>query len=100
MLRSSIVCVLVVLAMSSPLSAMSRSTDQVVKACHDHVWFDVAAFKELPHAVISVNPGLFEGEKTIVFWAVRWDEPFVRAAGECTVIDSRVEAFVDYSKPK
>lgn len=100
MLRSSIVCVLFVLAMSSPLSAMSRSTVEAVKACHDHVWFDVAAFKELPNAAISAYPGLFEGDKTIVFWAVRWDEPIVRAAGECTVIDGHVKAFEDYSKPK
>ena len=59
---------------------------------------EVPEFSELPNAAVSVFPGIFDENSITVFWNVMWDDPIVRAAGNCTVINSVVEGFEDYTK--
>lgn len=86
--------------LSSPVSAQSfdRETVNALKACHDYVWSEVPEFKDLPNAAVSVFPGIIDGESITVFWNVMWDDPTVRAAGNCTSISGKVEGFEDYTK--
>ncbi|MEY8099812.1 hypothetical protein AB9F29_20815 [Falsihalocynthiibacter sp. S25ZX9] len=75
-----------------------EATTDALKVCHDYVWFEVPEFKELPNAAVSVFPGIIDENSITIFWNVMWDDPTVRAAGNCTTIDGAVEGFEDYSK--
>ena len=83
-----------------PLAAQSfdRETVNALKACHDYVWFQVPDFKDLPNAAVSVFPGITDESAITVFWNVMWDDPIVRAAGNCTTIGGKIEGFEDYTK--
>lgn len=85
---------------TSPLAAQNfdENTIAALKTCHDYVWFDVPEFKNLPNAAISAFPGVMEENTIVVFWNVMWDDPTVRAAGNCTVIDGNIEGYEDYTK--
>jgi hypothetical protein len=82
----------------APAHAFDRVTTEALKACHDYIWMEVTDFKELPNAAVSVFPGIIDEKSVTVFWNVMWDDPIVRAAGNCTVINSVVEGFEDYTK--
>jgi hypothetical protein len=86
--------------LTSPLSAQSfdQETVNALKVCHDYVWFEVPDFKDLPNAAVSVYPGIVGDGSITVFWNVMWDDPTVRAAGNCTSINGKVEGFEDYTK--
>lgn len=77
--------------------AFDRVTVNALKACHDYVW-EVPEFKDLPNAAISVYPGSLDGDQRVINWNVNWDDPDVRAAGNCTYIGSEVVGFDDYAK--
>ncbi len=77
--------------------AFDRETTDGLKACHDYVW-SVPEFSDLPNAAISVFPGWLDDKTVVAFWNVYWDDPTVRAAGNCTVINGIVEGFEDYTK--
>lgn len=85
---------------ASPVAAQSfdRETVNALKACHDYVWFEIPDFKDLPNAAVSVFPGIMGEGSITVFWNVMWDDPIVRAAGNCTTIGGAVEGFEDYTK--
>lgn len=85
---------------ASPISAQSfdQATTDALKACHDYVWFEVPEFKDLPNAAVSVFPGIMDEKSITVFWNVMWDDPTVRAAGNCSSIDGKVVGFEDYTK--
>lgn len=85
---------------ASPVASQNfdENTIAALKACHDYVWFEVPEFKDLPNAAVSVFPGIVEDNSIVVFWNVMWDEPTVRAAGNCTAIDGNIEGFEDYTK--
>lgn len=55
-------------------------------------------FKDLPNAAVSVFPGITDESAITVFWNVMWDDPIVRAAGNCTTIGGKIEGFEDYTK--
>lgn len=78
--------------------AFDRETTNALQSCHDYLWSDVPEFKELPNAAISVFPGIMDGDTITVFWNVMWDDPTVRAAGNCTVIKGKIEGVEDYTK--
>jgi hypothetical protein len=80
----------------APAQAFDQQTTQALNACHDYLW-DVPGFADLPNAAISVYPGLFDGDTITVFWNIFWNEPTVRAAGNCTIIDGALEGFEDYT---
>jgi hypothetical protein len=86
-------------SIARPTLAFDEATIDATKACHDHVWFQVPDFGDLPNAAISAYPGVIDGETYIIFWNVRWGDPMTRAAGECTVVNGVVDAFEDYTKP-
>ena len=88
---------LLLIASAIPATAFDRETTNALKACHDYVW-SVPDFAELPNAAVSVFPGWENENSRVVFWNVYWDEPTVRQAGNCTVIDGAVEGFEDYTK--
>lgn len=77
--------------------AFDRVTVNALKACHDYVW-DVPEFKDLPNAAISVYPGSMDDDRRVINWNVNWDDPNVRAAGNCTYIGGEVAGFEDYTK--
>lgn len=89
-------CLAVICAATSA-QAFDRQTTNALKACHDYVW-EVPEFKDLPNAAVSVFPGSENGNAIVVNWNVNWDQPTVRAAGNCTVIGGSVEGFEDYAK--
>lgn len=94
----SVAAAAVLAATAGSTSAFDRETVDALKACHDHVWFDVPEFKDMPNAAVSVWPSSEDGGTYVVFWNVSWDEPKVRAAGSCTVVDGKITAFEDYTK--
>ena len=55
-------------------------------------------YAELPNAAVSVYPLMTDGNVITTVWHIMWDDPVVRAAGNCTVIDGNVEGFEDYTK--
>ncbi|WP_193139051.1 MULTISPECIES: hypothetical protein [unclassified Meridianimarinicoccus] len=88
---------LVLVGAASAAQAFDRQTTNALKTCHDYLW-QVPEFMDMPNAAISVFPASQNGDTIIVNWNVNWDEPTVRAAGNCTVIDGNVEGFEDYTK--
>ncbi len=84
-------------ALAQPALAFDRKTTAALGLCHDYVW-EVPEFTDLPNAAISVFPGWDDGDKLVIFWNVYWDDPIVRQAGNCTVINGAVEGFEDYTK--
>lgn len=83
---------------STHAQAFDRTTTDALLACHDYIWVEVPEFTDLPNAAVSVFPGIMGENSTTVFWNVMWDDPIVRAAGNCTVINGMVEGFEDYTK--
>ncbi len=79
--------------------AFDRITTDALRMCHDYIW-DTPEFKDLPNAAISVFPGSLDGNTIVVNWNVNWDQPTVRAAGNCTVINGTLEGFEDYTKQR
>lgn len=77
--------------------AFDRQATDALKLCHDYLWA-APEFKDLPNAAISVFPQSENDNTIIVNWNVSWDQPTVRAAGNCTIIDGAVEGFEDYTK--
>ena len=88
---------LVFVVVSSAAQAFDRQTTNALKTCHDYLW-QVPEFADLPNAAIPVFPASENGDTIMVNWNVNWDQPTVRAAGNCTVIDGNVEGFEDYTK--
>lgn len=89
---------LVVSASTSFADPYDEATTNALKACHDYVWLETPDFKDLPNAAVSVFPGIVDDNGVTVFWNVMWDEPTVRAAGNCFAVDGKVEGFEDYTK--
>lgn len=83
-------------AVSSTAYAFDRQTVDALHLCHDYLW-DVPAFQNLPNAAISVFPGMATGDTVVVNWNVSWNQPAIRAAGNCTVINGAMEGFEDYT---
>ncbi|MDO6485130.1 hypothetical protein [Shimia thalassica] len=83
---------------SPPAHAFDRATTNALKACHDYIWMEVPEFNKLPNAAVSVFPGVVNDNSITVFWNVMWDDPIVRAAGNCTSMNGVVEGFEDYTK--
>ena len=100
MTRFATPATVVLTAFALPVFAQSfdRETVNALKLCHDYVWFQVPEFKDLPNAAVSVFPGITAENSRTVFWNVLWDDPTVRAAGNCTVIGEEVVGFEDYTK--
>lgn len=96
MLRRTALCLTVIFA-ATGAHAFDRQTTDALKLCHDYIW-DVPEFKDLPNAAISVFPHSENDDTIIVNWNVNWDQPTLRAAGNCTVIEGIVEGFEDYTK--
>ena len=94
----TLVLTLASVALTLPAHAFDRVTIAATRACHDYVWFQVPEFKDLPNAAISAFPGRVDGKTHTINWNVNWDDPKVRAAGNCTVINNKVEGFEDYTK--
>ncbi|AXT27157.1 hypothetical protein D1823_11550 [Ruegeria sp. AD91A] len=94
----SLVLSAVLVASASTAFALDRQTTNALRACHDYLWNSVPAFSKLPNAAISVYPGSTNGNVITVNWNVSWDQPNIRAAGNCTVIDENVEGFEDYTQ--
>lgn len=93
-----ILSILAVFTLSATAShALERSVVDAAKACHDYLW-EVPKFKDLPNAAISVFPDEMDGDTIIINWNVRWDEPTVRAAGNCTVIRGEIEGYEDFTE--
>lgn len=85
------------LALSAlPVQAFDQLTTEALSLCHNYLW-EVPEYEALPNAAISVFPGILEDTVTIVFWNVYWDDPSVRAAGNCTIIEGSLEGFEDYT---
>ena len=95
----SVAAAAVLAATAGSTSAFDRETVDALKACHDHVWFDVPEFKDMPNAAVSVWPSSEDGGTYVVFWNVSWDEPKVRAAGSCTVVGGKITAEVAVARP-
>ena len=89
----------VLLVAGGPALAFDRQTTDAAKACHDHIW-EVSEFAELPNAAISVWPNSVNEGIYVINWNVNWDDPTVRAAGNCTVENGNVIGFEDYTKMK
>ncbi len=62
------------------------------------VWNEVPKFKDLPNAAISVYPGSLNNGIHVVNWNVNWDDPVVKAGGNCQIKGSEVIGFEDYSR--
>ena len=82
---------------ASAVDAFDRETTDALKACHDYAW-SVEEYADLPNAAVSVYPLMTEGNVITAVWHVMWDDPVVRAAGNCTVIAGNVEGFEDYTE--
>ena len=78
--------------------AFDRQTVHALKACHDYLWNDVPAYKDLPNAAISVYPNRKDGNIIIVNWSVNWENPNISAGGNCQVIKNKVIGFEQYGK--
>ena len=92
-------CLGVLVCASGAAQAFDRATTAAAKACHDHIW-EVPDFAQLPNAAISVWPSMVNEGTYVINWNVNWDDPTVRAAGNCTVKDDAVIGFEDYTKMK
>ena len=57
-------------------------------------------FAGLPNAAISVWPDSVNEGTYVINWNVNWDDPTVRAAGNCTVKGEKVTGYEDYAKMK
>ncbi|MEO9572522.1 MAG: hypothetical protein ABJ360_21525 [Roseobacter sp.] len=82
---------------ATAVSAFDRETTDALKACHDYAW-SVDEYTDLPNAAVSVYPLMTDGNVITTVWHIMWDDPVVRAAGNCTVIEGNVEGFEDYTK--
>ena len=83
-------------SLATSAAAFDRQTTDALQICHDYLW-EVPDFAALPNAAISVFPGIMDGETITVFWNILWDDPDVRAAGNCTVISGELQGFEDYT---
>ncbi len=92
-------CVAILACVGSTAQAFDRATTNAAKACHDYIW-EVPEFAELPNAAISVWPSTVNEGTYVINWNVNWDNPTMRAAGNCTVRGSQVIGFEDYTKMK
>ncbi|MCR9135873.1 MAG: hypothetical protein NXI27_07760 [Alphaproteobacteria bacterium] len=95
-IRRLVLALAIIAASTFPSHAFDRKMTEALKACHDYLWFEVPAFKDLPNAAISVFPGIWDDDRMIVFWNIYWDDPTVREAGNCQVKDSEVIGFEHY----
>lgn len=84
---------------AAEVAAFDRETTDALKACHDYAW-SVDEYADLPNAAVSVYPLMTNDNVITTVWHIMWDDPVVRAAGNCTVIDGTVEGFEDYTKLK
>jgi hypothetical protein len=76
--------------------AVDLQTTESLVACQNYVW-EIEEYSHLPNAAISVFL-LMTDENTITsVWHIMWDDPTVRAAGNCIVIDGTVDGFEDYT---
>ncbi len=96
MSKSRILLGLCFVAVATSAQAFDRQTVSALNACHDYLW-TVPAFDGLPNAAISVYPGSVDGDTIVVNWNVSWDQPTIRAAGNCTVIGGEVQGYEDYT---
>lgn len=88
---------LLVLASSANATyALDRQTTDALVACQNYVWA-IDKYSNLPNAAISVFPLTTDENSIITVWHIMWDDPMVRAAGNCTVIDGSVEDFENYA---
>lgn len=92
-------CMTVLISACGAAQAFDRATTNAAKTCHDHIW-DIPEFAELPNAAISVWPSSANEGTYVINWNVNWDDPTVRAAGNCTVEGDAVTGFEDYTKMK
>ena len=99
MKRLMISACLAILASAVPAQAFDRATTNAAKTCHDYIWA-VPESKDLPNAAISVWPSSFDDVTYVINWNVNWDQPTVRAAGNCTVKGDAVIGYEDYAKMK
>jgi len=83
---------------ATPVQAFDQATINATKVCHDYVWFQVPEFENVPNAAVSAFPGAVDSSAYTIYWVVRWDDPRIRAAGDCTVKDGEVRSFEDYTK--
>lgn len=83
-----------------PAVAFDRITTEALKGCHNYIWLKVPEFRDLPNAAVSVFPGIMEKTSVTVFWNVMWNDPNVRAAGNCVYANGKVIGFEDYTKIK
>lgn len=75
---------------------LSGAEAEAAKACHDEVWLNTDAYKNLPNAAVSIVPELTEMDGTYtVPWTVEWSDPDVNASGTCSVRDGEVEISTD-----
>lgn len=81
-----------------PALAFDRITTEALKGCHDYIWFEIPEFKKLPNAAVSVFPGIMDKTSVTVFWNVMWNDPNVRAAGNCVYAKGKIIGFEDYTK--
>ncbi len=84
------VLLLTLLLFSCQAFSLDKAVKQAMLACHNHLWFKVTEFENLPNAAISVYPNMVGEDQTIVAWIVNWQSPTVKAAGICTVKDGKV----------
>lgn len=76
---------------------LNDATIAALKACHDHIWFEVPAFADLPNAAISVHQGRSDGQGNfVVYWIVDWDDPLTKAAGSCAYVEGEVRGIEDF----
>ncbi|GAA0479082.1 hypothetical protein GCM10009096_21360 [Parasphingorhabdus litoris] len=68
------------------------------QVCHDHVWYNIEKFKDLPNAAISAFPSSETDGEYVINWNVSWDDPEIKAAGTCLVKDDQVSGFEDYTE--
>ncbi|MEM9107467.1 MAG: hypothetical protein AAGC96_17590 [Pseudomonadota bacterium] len=92
-------CLAALVSASGAALAFDRATTNAAKACHDYIW-EVPEFAELPNAAISVWPSTVNEGTYVINWNVNWDDPTVRAAGNCTVKSDEVIGYEDYTKMK
>lgn len=94
-MKALITATILAIGFASSAHAFDRQTTDALQLCHDYLW-DVPKYADLPNAAISVFPGILNDQSIVVFWNVYWDDPTIRAAGNCTIIDGAVKGFEDY----
>ncbi len=85
-------------AQSETAGDFDAATIAAAQVCHDHVWYNIEKFKDLPNAAISAFPSSESDGTYIIYWNVSWDDPKTRAAGSCTILDGKVIGFEDYAE--